>query len=290
MLRLMTWISLRLGRPAARVVLLGISLYFLLFAPAARRASRDYLRRALGRAPGLGDLFHHFHAFASCIHDRIYLLNDRFDLFDIQVQGADAFEEVLAAGHGAFLIGAHLGSFEVLRAVGRQRPGLRVAMVMYEDNARKVNAALAAINPAAAREVVALGRLDSMLQVRARLDEGAALGLLGDRTLDQDPTLTLSFLGAQARFPLGPMRLAAMLQRPVLFMVGLYLGGNCYEVHFEPLADFSATGRGERDAAVRQAVCAYAARLERYCRAAPYNWLNFFDFWQAPADLGQSAP
>jgi predicted LPLAT superfamily acyltransferase len=24
----------------------------------------------------------------------------------------------------------------------------------------------------------------------------------------------------------------------------------------------------------------YADRLTHYCRIAPYNWFNFFDFWQ----------
>ncbi|MFI4890444.1 MAG: acyl-CoA synthetase, partial [Steroidobacterales bacterium] len=27
----------------------------------------------------------------------------------------------------------------------------------------------------------------------------------------------------------------------------------------------------------------YAALLERYCTSDPYNWFNFFDFWQDPA-------
>jgi predicted LPLAT superfamily acyltransferase len=283
MLRVMTWISLRLGRRLARVVLFGISLYFLLFASDARRASRAYLTRALGRAPRLVERFRHVHSFASCTHDRVYLLNDRFDLFDIQVHGSAAFDEVLAAGRGAFLIGAHLGSFEVVSAVARQRPGLRVAMVMYEQNARKINAALAAVNPAAVPDVIPLGRLDSMLQVQTRLDEGMVLGMLGDRTLDDDPTLAVQFLGETAAFPVGPMRLAAMLRRPVLFMCGLYLGGNRYAVHFEPLADFTNVARIGRDAAVRQAVYAYAASVERYCRAEPFNWLNFFDFWKQPA-------
>ena len=38
MLRIMTWISLRLGRPAGRVVLHLIAAYFLLFAPDSRSA------------------------------------------------------------------------------------------------------------------------------------------------------------------------------------------------------------------------------------------------------------
>jgi hypothetical protein len=83
-----------------------------------------------------------------------------------------------------------------------------------------------------------------------------------------------------APFPVGPWRMAAMLRRPVFFMAGLYLGGNRYQVHFEPLADFSATPRAAAAAAIDAAQRRYAARLAHYCRLAPYNWFNFFDFWR----------
>lgn len=287
MLRLMAWISLRLGRTPARFVLAGVSLYFLLFAPAAKAASRAYLRRALDREPTFADVFRHFYSFASTIHDRIFLLNGRFDLFQVEVHGEDVIQDVLSAGRGAILMGAHLGSFEVVRAIGRRQPGLRVAMVMYEENARKLNAVLAAINPAAVQDIIPLGQIDSMLRVQACLDEGMVLGVLGDRTLGGDPTLRVPFLGTDAEFPLGPMRLAAMLKRPVLFMSGLYLGGNRYAIHFERLADFSALERSGRDAAIQGAVAAYAACLERHCRTAPCNWFNFFDFWR-PKDAAKT--
>lgn len=280
MLRLMRWISLRLGRAPARVVLLGISLYFLLFAPAARAASRIYLRRTLAREPRFADQFRHFHSFASTIHDRVFLLNERFDLFQIETHGVAVLQEVLAAGRGAFLMGAHMGSFEAAHAIGRKQPGLKVGMVMYAENARKLNAALAAINPASTREIIALGQLDSMLRVQAALDDGWVLGVLGDRGLGGDPVLRVPFLGEEADFPLGPMRLAAILKRPVLFMSGLYLGDNRYAIHFETLADFGTLERTQRDAAIETAVVAYAACLERHCRAAPYNWFNFYDFWR----------
>ncbi|HEY9097759.1 MAG TPA: acyl-CoA synthetase [Thiobacillus sp.] len=286
MLRIISWISLRLGRAPARVVLAGISLYFLMFSPAAKAASRNYLRRVLGREPRLANLFRHFHSFASTIHDRIFLLNGRFDLFEVEVHGQAIIDEVLATGQGAILMGAHMGSFEVVRAIGRNQPDLKVAMVMYEDNARKLNAALTAINPAAMLDTIPLGQIDSMLKVQASLDHGTALGILGDRTLSGDAMLRLPFLGADAEFPLGPMRLAAMLKRPVLFMSGLYLGGNRYAVHFERLADFSTLERSERDAAIRASIIQYAASLERHCRTAPYNWFNFFDFWR-PKDAAK---
>jgi len=280
MLRIMTWLSLRLGRRAARGVLHLIAAYFLLFAPASRRASRNYLRRALGRPAHWRELYRHFFTFAATVHDRIYLINRRFDLFDVEVHGEDILRDLLASGNGLFLMGAHLGSFEVIRALGRKHTDLRIAMVMHEDNAQKINATLAAINPEAVQDVIGLGHIDSMLRVRERLDDGCVVGMLPDRSLGNDTLYPVKILGADAHLPSGPFRMAALLQRPVVFMTGLYLGGNRYAIHFDPLADFSDVARGQRDAALEAAITHYAALLDQYCRKAPYNWFNFFDFWQ----------
>jgi predicted LPLAT superfamily acyltransferase len=282
MVRLMTWISLRFGRRAGRCVLPLIVVYFLITASPARRASRAYLRRVLQREPRWRDSYRHLHAFAATLHDRIYLINGRFDLFQIEVCGGELITAALRAGRGALLMGAHLGSFEVLRALARHGLGVEVAMVMYEENARKVNAALAAINPAASQEIIALGRADSMLRIRERLEAGAIVGILGDRSLGGDATVPVDFLGDRAALPAGPFRLAATLRHPVIFMSGLYLGGNRYRIHFEPLADFSGVQAGGRAAALREGVERFAAVVEKHCRAEPFNWFNFFDFWQAP--------
>ncbi len=280
-IRLMVWISLTFGRHAGRVVLHGIAAYFVLFSPRARRASRTYLTRALGRRATWADGYRHVLSFASTIHDRVYLLNDRFDQFDIQMHGEQLLYQAMQQQPGVLLIGAHLGSFEVLRATGRGQAGLKVAMLMYKDNARKLNAMLAAINPKAMEDIIALGRIESMLEVRDKLDAGYAVGMLVDRSLGGDTTRQADFLDYPANFPIGPWRMAAMLRRPVFFMTGLYMGGNRYRIHFEPLADFSGVERVGRDAAIAVAVGRYAECLTRYCRKAPYNWFNFFDFWQS---------
>jgi predicted LPLAT superfamily acyltransferase len=291
MLRIMAWISLRLGRPAGRAVLHLITAYFLLFAPDSRSASRDYLARVLGRRVRLSDLYRHIFTFAATIHDRVYLLNDRFDLFEIEVSGDELVTGLLAEGRGLFLIGAHMGSFEVMRALGRRHAGLNVAMAMYEGNARKVNQMLGAISPMAQQDVIALGQVDSMLKIRACLDQGTAVGMLADRRFGGDVMRTMPFLGGQADLPLGPFRMAAVLRRPVVFMTGIYLGGKRYRIHFEALADFSDLPAGERQQAIGVAMERYVGLLEKHCRQTPYNWFNFFEFWRpasAPAGAGKA--
>jgi predicted LPLAT superfamily acyltransferase len=156
-------------------------------------------------------------------------------------------------------------------------------MAMYEDNARKINSILAAINPDAKPDIISLGHIDAMLRIAERLDRGAFVGILGDRTLGDEPVHEVTILGERAYLPTGPMRAAAILRRSVIFMVGLYRGGNHYHVVFEPIADFSAVTPKTRDAAVRAAVERYAALLDRHCRCDPYNWFNFFDFWRNPS-------
>ena len=286
-LRLMRWIALAGGRRVARWLLHPITLYFVLFAPTPVRHSRRYLTRALGHPARWRDVYRHFFSFTATILDRVYLLSDRLDRFEVQVQGEPLITATLAEGRGAILVGAHLGSFEVLRAVGQQRSGLRIAMVMYPDNARLINQALQAVAPHYRPHIIALGRRDSMLAVRDWLDSGGLAGVLADRALGEASgragSVVQRFLGVEARFSDGPFRLAAMLKRRVIFMVGLYRGGNRYEVRFETLADFSVASAGastqEREQSIRDAVQAYAHRLEALCREAPFNWFNFHDFW-----------
>jgi len=278
-IRFIVWVALSLGRPAARTLLYPICLYFWLFSAKARAASRNYLGRVLGREPRFTDLFWHYHTFAATILDRVFLLNDQYSRFDVTTHGEEIVDDMMNRREGCILLGAHLGSFEIIRSLGREAHGLSVSLVMYEENARKLNSVLAAINPNLPLQVIGLGKVDAMLKVEEALAAGSFVGLLGDRTIEREGTVPCEFLGGRSSFPVGPFRLAALLKRPVVLMVGLYMGGNRYDIHFEQLADLAQTSRGERDRSIEQTMQRYADRLAHYCRLAPYNWFNFYDFW-----------
>ena len=275
----MAWVAMAVGRPVARLLLYPICLYFLAFSNRARSASSQYLSRVLGRKAGLADSFRHYHTFASILLDRVFLLHDQFSRFDVRIHGAEVIDEMITGGTGCVLLGAHLGSFEIVRAGGRAR-GLKVSMVMYEENARKVGAVLEAINPDLRSEIIPLGTVDSILKVEAALARGEVVGMLADRTLKGRDTVSCHFLGGEARFPTGPIRVAAMLKRPMALMFGLYRGGNRYEIHIERFANLTQVDGRERDPGIEILVRRYAGRLEHYCRLAPYNWFNFYDFWR----------
>lgn len=279
-LRFMVWLSLFLGRRLSRVVLYPIAAYFVVFAPKAKRASKAYLRRALGRTARLPDGFRHVLTFASVVHDRVYWLRGRHDLFEIEVIGESHLATLRQQGRGMVFAGGHFGSFEALRVVG-ERHGIDTRMLMFPDNARKVTAALTSINPALANSVIGLGRPDSVLRVRDHLQNGGSVGILADRMLGEDKSRDIPFLGEPAPFPVGPWRLAAMLAAPVVFMAGCYLGGNRYQLVFEPIIDFAQVPAEKRASAMQEAQDRFVELLEARCRQAPWNWFNFYDFWHA---------
>src|SRR5438093_1591915 len=112
------WIALHIGRRAAKLLLYPITLYFVIAARAARRASCEYLKRVQEGPAGWSHVFRHFLCFAATILDRVYLLRGEFERFDVTVYGKEILDDQIETGKGSLLLGSHLGSFEVLRALG----------------------------------------------------------------------------------------------------------------------------------------------------------------------------
>jgi predicted LPLAT superfamily acyltransferase len=276
-IRLGAWLALKLGRSATRWLLYPICCYFFVFSNSTRHASRRYLKRVLGREANLLDVLRHYHTFASTVHDRIYLLRGRCNDFDISVHGGAEFGAIMAQGRGCILLGSHLGSFEVLRALGRFKKGYPINIVMHEGNSEKTGAVLGPLAPELRSRVIAPGRPDTLLKVKECLERGEIVGILGDRAFGSSKTRTCRFLGEPARFPSGPFLLAAALDTPMVLFFGIYRGGRRYEIHLEPLDSELLVER--EPGAVERRVESYVARLEHYARRAPYNWFNFYDFW-----------
>jgi predicted LPLAT superfamily acyltransferase len=241
------------------------------------------LERALGRPAKWRDVFRHYHTFASTIHDRVYLLSGRHRYFELEVTGASVLDQFIEAGRGCILLGSHLGSFEILRAHGLFEKGLPISMVMHEGAASNLNRVLHGLHPDIRARIIPPGTPDTMLLVKERLDQGQLVGILADRLLGDERTVTCDFLGAPTAFPEGPFLLAALLHVPIVLFFGLYQGGRRYLIRFEPFAEALGTEPpGRRAADLRPWVERYVERLEHHCRLYPYNWFNFYDLSRTP--------
>jgi len=274
-------IGLKGGRGVARLCLLPITLYFFFRRPYERRVSYAFLERATGRRASAWQVLRHIHRFAGTILDRVFLLAERYARFDVRMHGLDELTSRMRPDRGVLLLGAHVGSFEVLRVAADGRPDIKVRVVLDTQKTPALTELLHALNPEIGRNVIDASRpgTEIVLALSEALAEGALATLLADRARENEATIDADFFGAPAPFPTAPFLLGAILKVPIVLCLGMYRGGNRYDLHFEALADELALPRREREAALREVVQRYATRLEHHVRHDPYNWFNWHDFW-----------
>jgi len=271
---------MRAGRFGARLLLYPITLYFVITARSARRTSYEYLKRLHGQPAHWWQVFGHFHCFAATILDRVYLLRGEFERFRITVHGKEILHGEIENGRGSILLGSHLGSFEMLRALGVMQRSVPLKVLMDTAHNQNITRFFDALNPTIAGTVIAPDRPETLISVKESLDAGCVIGMLGDRVSGGEKTTQCQFLNAQAIFPAGPVLLAATMRCPVILFFGLYRGGNGYDIYFEHFANEITLDREHRAQDIQRWMQRYAERLEHYARLAPYNWFNFYPFWE----------
>jgi predicted LPLAT superfamily acyltransferase len=287
--RLYVFLGLKLGRTIARILLYPVTLYFFLRRGPERRQSRAFLTHALGRRATAWDVMRHIHSYAAVQVDRIFMLAQTTKRFDIRVQGLAELDALIARGKGVLMLGAHIGSFEILRVLATERPDVTTRILMDRQQTPALTEVLLGLNPKVSASIIDVGVGDTniALDIHDAAKQGALIGMLADRSRPHEPTTTVQFFGRPAEFPIAPYLIASLLDLPVTLIFGLYRGGDRYDLYFETFAEHISIPRRERQALLNEWAAKFAARLEHYTRLDPYNWFNFYDFWHRPDD---SAP
>jgi predicted LPLAT superfamily acyltransferase len=286
------------GRLPFRAVLYPVVLWYWFFSKAARHASLEYLRRlqratgALGREPGRRDTIAHFLSFADTLLDKMLAVGGRYRFDRLRFVGREPIEAMLREGRGGLFVTAHMGCLEMCQASADLAPGLKLTVLVHTAHAQRFNRLLERLSP---------GRGISLLQVTEispatavllaeRVERGEFVAIAGDRVplaAGRASAVQVPFLGRAAPFPTGAYMLASLLKCP-LYSLGCIRQGDGHEVVFERLAERVVLPRGDRLGGCAVHAAGFAQGLERLLVRAPFEWFNFFSFWDQPGAL--SAP
>ena len=274
-----------LGRWPFRVVLAPVLLFYVARHKLARTSSREYLGR-LGLPSSFRTTFRHIGAFAESLMDKVIAVSGRYPFHKLRFTGREVMLESIEAKKGGVLVTAHMGCLEVCRIAAERKNGPKLNVLVHTRNAERFNSVLKRLSPDS--QVTLLQVTDFSPATAAMLSEKVEAGEFVVLTADRVPlsdasgrTVPAPFLGATAHFPIGPWILASALKcQVILFSVNRE--EDTYRVRFEKLADKVELPRGRREAAAAEYVGRYAQKLEQLCRESPYDWFNFFPFWEPP--------
>ena len=285
---LLFWIIRVFGRWPLRAALYPVVLWYVMTQPAARAASQDYLRRLAeseGQVflkPGVFTVFRHFACFAESILEKILLWSGLYKTDQVKFVGKELIMAQIAAHRGGLLLCCHLGNLELGRFLSKQLPGLKLTVLTHTKHAQRFNRLLAQLDPESQIDLMQVTELSPATAVvlANKLAQGEFVAIAGDRVpVSPHPRIALAeFLGTVAPFPAGPYILASLFQCPVYLMFSSNHGLTA-EIHFELFHETIRLPRKGRDQALALIAAEYAGRLEHFCRRAPLQWFNFYDFW-----------
>lgn len=289
-LHVIAWIYRQFGRRVCLAILHVVAFYFVVFAGAARRASRDYQetlwaiprgRAALDAPPSFRSVWRHIHEFSINIFDRLVAWSGDIGEIDFEHRGSDILLELAKRGGGGLLIGAHQGSFDMMRLLADQQE-ITVNVLMFTQHATRINAFFEQLDPNSRVRVLEIqpGSLKTAFAVRECIARGEFVGILGDRIPPgaRDRPAYVEFLGRRTAFSLSPFVLASVLGCPVVHTQCIRVSDRAYESSATVLSDFvdsKLPRRQKADALLRL----YVAQIEATCYRSPYQWFNFFDYW-----------
>ncbi|WP_426369006.1 family 2 glycosyl transferase [Pseudocolwellia sp. HL-MZ7] len=280
-----------LGNWVFKVILFPVMVYFYLTGDVARKSIHHYLNNMYLHKNNTqltqGQLFRKgfkvFYNFGLSIVDKFDAWLGKVNIEDIDIKNDDAYQALINA-NGAVIFSAHLGNMEVCRAIfstGENKRKLNV--ITYNEHTPSFNNFLKKVNQDAAINFIHIndfGPADS-IQLKQKIEDGEAIVIFADRTSVNNPdsVYNVPFIGENAPFAKGPFALASIMDCKVFLMFCLKEEGR-YSAYVEEFAEPTKVKRKERNEYFSSLATKYAQRLEFYCRKEPYQWFNFFSFWQ----------
>jgi predicted LPLAT superfamily acyltransferase len=268
----------------AYVWLVFVAAYFTLASANAYRASADYWAHLFGplpwwRRPLL--VYRHFLAHGVTLVDRLAVLTGRSQI-ECTFEGEELFRPYMEQHRGIILVGAHVGCWE-LGGHFLGRFDTPVNLVVIERELAGIQELLNSVIGAKRFRILTADENPlRSVPILAALRRGEVVALLGDRSFG-GPDAETSFLGGSVRLPVGPYHLAAASGAPLfqVFVVREKLGRYRF-VAFPPESVSRQEIRSNREALPTR-VQRYAERLEGFVRQYPFQWANFFPYWDDPA-------
>ena len=186
-------------------------------------------------------------------------------------EGAERYSAARAAGRGAIVVTAHMGSFEVGMASLRSVDSSPIHVVFRRDRFARFERQRSALR---ARLGVEEAPVDEGWTVWVRLRDALlnneVVVLQGDRVMPGQKGEAVPFLGGRLMLPPGPVKLALATGAPIVPIFSVRTPAGKVKLFVEEAIE---VGPAPHAAGPHPALLRWAALLERYVRTYPDQWL-----------------
>ena len=242
----------------------------------SRSTAYRYFRRRLGygRLHAAWSTYRNHCLFGTVVIDRFAMFAGR--RFDLKIEGYENFSRLTEQEEGFMILSSHIGCYEVAGYSLDSKNKRLNALVFGGEKATVMEGRREKLGHNNIRMIPVMPDMSHLFLVNEALSNHEIVSMPADRIVGSTKTLTVNFLGAKARLPMGPFSVATMRELNVVAVNVMKTSSKGYTVYVTPLAyDKEAS----RKVQMQQLAESYAAELERRVRQYPTQWYNFYDFW-----------
>ena len=225
------------------------------------------------------DTLHNLMAFGKVLVDRAWLGTTVNARMKGKISGYEALLETLQQGKGLVLLTAHTGNWQTALANLDVLPVKVHALMQYDLTATAKHYFDLQKKTRSFEIIDADGPFGGMIEAAAALQKGEVVTIMGDRYV-KGPASTVDFFGSPVRVPDAAYILAATTRTPVAIILAAKTGMQEYELKVWDIFTPACRSREDRPAMLQDCCRRFTGALEKHLQKHPYQWYNFFDFWQ----------
>ncbi len=264
-----------LGVRAAYALLVFVAGYYYITQRRSNRAIKYYFRRRVGYPSWRAQLavYRSYFTFGQTIIDKIAIRSGLKKSFTFEFDGREKLVQLLAEKRGGVLISAHVGNFEIAEHFFAEIDlDCRIHLVTTDLEHSAIKDYLDSISKMSPVKFITIkDDLSHIFEINAALADNGLVCFTGDRYLDGAKLMRENLLGREAAFPAGPFLIASRLNAPVIFVYVMKEKG----LHYHLYARNAEVKRRDEVGLLK----AYTASVAEMMKTYPYQWFNYFDFW-----------
>ena len=199
--------------------------------------------------------------------------------FKVKIDGEETYHRYLAQQEGFVQLSSHVGNFELAGYMLTQdkKP---ISALVFQGETSTVMKNRARIFQNKHIRLISVGNdLAHVFAMNTAIKEGGIVSMPGDRNFGSQKSVACQFFGSKAHFPMGPFALAVTTGVPVLSIFVMKESIYQYRVYVNevklPLEVNGMTAKKKIELLAQE----FAAQLEQRVRQYPYQWFNYYEFW-----------
>ncbi|MFC2102228.1 lipid A biosynthesis acyltransferase [Bacteroidota bacterium] len=277
--KIFIWTLKYLGISFAYFLLRFVVTWFVFNSRSAFKSIYLYFRVILGYSAGksLISIFRNYYIFGQILIDKLAMLAGFQQRFTFDFEGE---EYLRMMKDGGLLISAHVGNWEIAGNL-LNRLNKQIHIIIFDAEHQQINDYLKdTMKKRNVHFIVIREDYNHLKEIQQAFAAGDIIAMHGDRFIEGNKTISLEFMGKQARFPIGPVNLAARFNVPVSYVFAVKERQSHYHFFATPLYTIEFTRNlQKREQILREALTIYVAKFEEVLRRFPLQWFNYYDFW-----------